>query len=350
MATATNGKRPINLAILGATGVVGKELLKILEQRNFPIGKLKLLGSERSKDLHLPFKGKDYPVEVAEKESFKGVDLVLSAVSADLSKRFAPMAVDYGATVIDKSSAFRMEPSVPLVVEGVNSHALHNHKGIIASPNCTVTPVVVALKPLRDVFGLKRIVVSTYQSVSGAGSPGIEELEDQIQAYTRGDRQKHHVFNKQIAFNVIPHCDSFNKDGYTKEEEKVIQEARKILELPDLAITCTAVRVPVMVGHSETLLVDFEKPISIEQVREILKTSEMIELWDNPDEKLYPTALDVAGNDPVYVGRIRKDTSSPNGLHFWVVSDNVRIGAALNAVHIAEYLVEHKLLRQAVPS
>jgi aspartate-semialdehyde dehydrogenase len=340
MATGTNGKRPINIAILGATGVVGKELLKILEERNFPIGKLKLLGSERSKDFHLLFKGKEYPVEVAEKDSFKGIDLVLAAVGADVSKRFAPMAIDCGATVIDKSSAFRMEPSVPLVVEGVNSHALHNHKGIIASPNCTVTPVVVALKPLRDVFGLKRIIVSTYQSVSGAGSPGIEELEDQVQAYTRGEKQKPHVFNKQIAFNVIPHCDSFNKDGYTK----------KILELPDLAITCTAVRVPVMIGHSETLLVEFEKPVTAEEVRQILKTSEMIELCDNPDEKLYPTALDVAGKDPVYVGRIRKDTSSPNGLHFWVVSDNVRIGAALNAVHIAEYLVEHKLLRQPVPS
>jgi len=350
MATATNGKRPINIAILGATGVVGKELLKILEERNFPIGKLKLLGSERSKDFHLPFKGKEYAVEVAEKDSFKGIDVVLAAVSADVSRKFAPIAIDCGATVIDKSSAFRMEPSVPLVVEGVNSHALHNHKGIIASPNCTATPLVIALKPLRDVFGIKRVIVGTYQSVSGAGSPGIEELEDQVQAYMRGDKQKPQVFNKQIAFNVIPHCDSFNKDGYTKEEEKVIQETKKILELPDLAITCTAVRVPVLVGHSETILVEFDKPASVEKVREILKSSEMIELWDSPGENLYPTALDAAGKDPVFVGRIRKDTSSANGLHFWVVADNVRIGAALNAIHIAEYLVEHKLLRQAVPS
>lgn len=348
MATAGNGKRPINIAILGATGVVGKELLKILEQRNFPVGKLKLLGSERSKDFHLPFKGKEYPVEVADKDSFKDIDVVLSAVGADISKKFVPMAVDMGATVIDKSSAFRMESSVPLVVPGVNSQALHSHRGIIASPNCTATPVVVALKPLRDLFGIKRVIVCTYQSVSGAGNPGIEELEDQVQASLRGDTQKPQVFSKQIAFNVIPHCDSFNKDGYTKEEEKVIQETRKILELPDLAITCTAVRVPVLVGHSEAILVDFDKPVTVEKIREILKASDMIELWDNPDETVYPTALDAAGKDNVFVGRIRKDTSSVNGVHFWVVADNLRIGAALNAVRIAEYLLENKLLRHAV--
>ena len=348
MATATNGKRPINIAILGATGIVGQELLKILAQRNFPVGKLKLLGSERSKDFHMPFNGKEYPVEVAQKDSFKDIDLVLSAVGTDIAKTFAPMAIDSGATVIDKSSAFRMEPSVPLVVPGVNSHALHNHKGLIASPNCTATPVVVALKPLRDLFTIKRVIVCTYQSVSGAGSPGIEELEDQIQASLRGDVQKPQVFNRPIAFNVIPQCDSFNKDGYTKEEEKVIQETRKILELPDLPITCTAVRVPVLVGHSEAILIDFAQPVSVEQVRETLKTSDMIELWDNPDETVYPTAIDAAGKDPVFIGRIRKDTSSANGLHLWVVADNLRIGAALNAVRIAEYLLENKLLRQAV--
>jgi len=350
MATIGNGKRPINIAILGATGVVGKELLKILAQRNFPVGKLKLLGSERSKDLYMQFKGKEFPVEVAQEDSFKDIDLVLAAVSADVSKKFASIAISSGATVIDKSSAFRMEASVPLVIPGVNSHALHNHKGIIASPNCTSTPVVVVLKPLSDLFGIKRVIVSTYQSVSGAGTPGIDELEDQVRASLRGDKQKPQVFNKPIAFNVIPQCDSFNKDGYTKEEEKVIQETRKILELPDLAITCTAVRVPVLVGHSEAILVEFDEPASVEKIREILKTSEMIELWDNPDETVYPTALDAAGKDPVFVGRIRKDTSSANGFHLWVVADNLRIGAALNAVRIAEYLLEKKLLRQAVHS
>ncbi len=350
MATATNGKRPINVAILGATGIVGKELLKILAERNFPIGRLKLLGSARSKNMYMQFKDKDYPVEVADKDSFREIDLVLSAVSADVSKQFAPIAMDCGATVIDKSSAFRMVPSVPLVVPGVNSQALHGHKGLIASPNCTATPVVVALRPLRDLFKITRVIVSTYQSVSGSGNPGIDELEDQIKGYLKGEQPKPRVYNKQIAFNVIPQCDSFNPNGYTKEEEKVIEETKKILEMPDLAVTCTAVRVPVLVGHSESILIEFAEPVSVEKIREILATSEMIQLWDNPGEKVYPTAVDATGKDPVFIGRIRKDTSSANGIHMWVVADNLRIGAALNAVHIAEYLLEHKLLRQAVPS
>jgi aspartate-semialdehyde dehydrogenase len=349
MATTTNGKRPINIAILGATGAVGKELLRILEQRNFPVGKLKLLGSERSKDFNMPFKGKEYPVEVAQKDSFNGVDVVLSAVSTDVAKEFVPIAVDSGAVVVDKSSAFRMEEVVPLVVQGVNDHALHNHKGIIASPNCTATPVVAVLQPLREL-GIERVIVCTYQSVSGAGNPGLEELEDQVQAFLHGDTQKPQVFTKPIAFNVIPQCDSFTENDYTKEEEKVMQETKKMLEMPELAITCTAVRVPVLIGHSEALLVEFEKSADVGKVRNLLKASAMIEVWDNPSEKVFPTALDCAGKDPVFVGRIRKDTSSAHGLHFWVVADNLRVGAALNAVRIAEYLVENKLLRQTVPS
>ncbi len=350
MSSTTNGKRPVNVAILGATGAVGQELLKILAERNFPIGQLKLLASARSKDATIKFKGKEYPVEVANKDAFKGVDIVLSAVGADVIKELAPMAVEAGAVVIDKSSAFRMVPSVPLVVPGVNEDILQNHQGIIASPNCSTSQLVVALKPLHDLATMTRVIVSTYQSVSGAGSPAMDELSEHTHAHMHGQPAAPKQFTKPIAFNLIPHIDKFNKDGYTKEEEKLTEETRKIMGLPELPVTCTAVRVPVFIGHSESVLIEFAKPITVEQARKALGTSEMIEVWDNPDENVYPTPVDAAGKDPVYVGRIRKDNSSPNGLHLWVVADNLRIGAALNAIRIAEYLLEHKLLKQAVAS
>ena len=349
MAGTTNGKRPVNIAILGATGLVGKELLKILAERNFPIGQLKLLASERSKDSTIKFNDKEYSVEVASKDSFKDIDIVLSAAGSVI-KELAPAAVAAGAIVIDKSSTFRMTPSVPLVVPGVNDGAIHNHKGIIASPNCSTAQLVVPLKILHDIAELKRVIVSTYQSVSGAGSDAVEELETQTHSFMHGKATEPNIFTKQIAFNIIPHIDKFNEDGYTKEEEKLIEETRKILDLPELAITCTAVRVPVAIGHSESILLEFAKPITIEQARAALSASSMIELWDNPDENVYPTPVDAAGKDPVYIGRIRKDNSSPNGLHLWVVADNLRIGAALNSIRIAEYLLEHKLLRQPVAS
>jgi aspartate-semialdehyde dehydrogenase len=243
-----------------------------------------------------------------------------------------------------------MDPSVPLVVPEVNGEALKNHKGIIANPNCSTSQLVPPLKQLHELAGLKRVIVSTYQSVSGAGKEAMDELEQQTRAIVQGTDYAPQVFQKQISFNLIPHIDKFLDNGYTKEEMKVVQETRKILDLPNLPVTCTAVRVPVMVSHSEAVTVDLEKKVSVEQVREALANSPIIEIWDDPSKGHYPTPLEAAGQDPVYVGRIRVDTSSENGINFWVVADNLRIGAALNAVRIAEYLVQHDLLKQKVAS
>lgn len=335
------------MAIIGATGLVGSELLKVLEERNFPIAQLKPLASERSAGTKIKFKGKEYPVEVATKNSFKDIDIVLSAAGSIINE-LAPAAVEAGAVVIDKSSAFRMKPEVPLVVPGVNDPAMEKHRGIIASPNCSTSQLVVPLKVLHELGGLARVVVSTYQSVSGAGSDAMQELEMQTHSLLHKDQIEPKALPKQIAFNLIPHIDKFNENGYTKEEEKLIEETKKILDLPDLAITCTAVRVPVMIGHSEAVTIEFNRPVTVEQARNALANNDMIELWDNTEDNIYPTPIDCAGKDPVYIGRIRKDNSSPNGLHLWVVADNLRIGAALNAVRIAEYLLEHDLLKQPV--
>ena len=346
----TNSIRPINVAILGATGRVGQELLKVLEERNFPIGELRLLASARSKDMTVAFKGKDYPVQEPSAEAFKGIDIVLASVSAELSQKLAPAAVEQGAVVIDNSNAFRMDPKVPLVVPEVNGHALKKHNGIIANPNCSTAQLVPVLKVLHELAGLKRVIVSTYQSVSGAGKEAMDELENQTRAIMNDQDYSPSVFQRQIAFNLIPHIDKFLDNGYTKEEIKVIQETQKILELPNLPVTCTAVRVPVSISHSESITVDLERAVSPNQAREALANSPIIEVWDQPEQGIYPTPIDAAGKDPVYVGRIRRDTSSETGLNLWVVADNLRIGAALNAVRIAEYLVEHKLLRQPVAS
>lgn len=334
----------VNMAILGATGRVGQELLKVLEQRNFPVASLKLLASARSKDANITFKGKTYPVIEPSAEVFAGVDIVLSSAGETISKQWVPIAVENGAVVIDNTNAYRMEPAVPLVVPEVNAHALHKHKGIIANPNCSTAQLVVILKPLHDAAGLKRVIVSTYQSVSGAGKEAMDELEQQTKAVLNETEFKPQVFQRQIAFNLIPHIDKFLDNGYTKEEMKVVNESRKMLEIPELAITCTAVRVPVVISHSESVTVDLDRPLSPAQAREILADAPAVEVWDNPDEILYPTPLDAAGEDPVYVGRIRRDTSSETGLNMWVVADNLRIGAALNAVRIAEYLIAHNLI------
>ncbi len=340
--------KPINIAILGATGRVGAELLAVLEERNFPVGVLRLLASSRSKDASLSFNGTSYPVEEATPESFNGIDIVLASAGEEISKRLAPAAVAAGACVIDNSNAFRMDPEVPLVVPEVNAKALHNHKGIIANPNCSTAQLVVILKPLHDAAGLKRVIVTTYQSVSGAGKEAIDELEHQTRAIMNNEDYTPLVFQHQIAFNLIPQIDKFLDNGYTKEEMKLVNESRKMLDLPELPITATAVRVPVVIGHSESVTIDFEKPLSPVEARQILATSPAVEVWDSPAEGIYPTPVEAAGADPVYVGRIRHDTSSPNGLNLWVVADNLRIGAALNAVRIAEYLVEHNLLKQQV--
>jgi aspartate-semialdehyde dehydrogenase len=340
--------RAVSVAILGATGRVGQELLKVLEQRDFPISELRLLASARSKDQTITFRGKAYPVQEPSEETFKGIDIVLASAGEDISKRLAPVAVAQGAVVIDNSNAFRMDPSVPLVVPEVNAKALHKHNGIIANPNCSTSQLVVALQPLHEAAGLKRVVVSTYQSVSGAGKEAMDELEKQTEAIMNDRDYPPQIFQRQIAFNLIPHIDKFLENGYTKEEMKIINETQKILGLPNLPVTATAVRVPVVIGHSEAVTVEFERPISPAQAREVLANSPIIEVWDNPDELQYPTPLDAAGEDPVYVGRIRRDTSSETGLNLWVVADNLRIGAALNAVRIAEYMVEHNLLRQPI--
>jgi aspartate-semialdehyde dehydrogenase len=341
-------KNALTVAILGATGRVGQELIKVLEERKFPVKEFRPLASARSKDAQIAFNGKMYAVQEPSEAAFKGVDLVLASAGADISEKLSPLAVKQGAVVIDNSNAFRMDPEVPLVVPEVNGPALKNHKGIIANPNCSTAQLVVPLKPLHDAAGLKRVIVSTYQSVSGAGKEAMDELELQTRALSEGKEYKPQVFQHQISYNLIPHIDKFLPNGYTKEEMKVVQETQKILGLPDLAVTCTAVRVPVFISHSESVLVELEKPLSPEEARKILSNAPACEIMDDPSKAVYPTPLDAAGKDPVYVGRIRIDTSSPNGLNFWVVADNLRIGAALNAVRIAEYLLEHDLVHTPV--
>lgn len=343
-----NDQLPLNIAILGATGRVGQELISVLESRNFPLGKLYPLASKRSANSKVSFKGKEYTVTEPSEEIFKDVDIVLASAGAGVSKEWASTIVKCGAVIIDNSSAFRMDPAVPLVVPEVNGDALKQHRGIVANPNCSTSQLVVVLKIIHELAGLKRVVVSTYQSVSGGGKEAMDELEEQSRQLLNGGEAEARVMPRQIAFNLIPQIDVFTEDGYTKEEVKVIEETRKILQLPDLKITCTAVRVPVVIGHSESVTLDLEKSVSPHQVRESLANSDIVEIWDDPDQGHYPTPLDCAGLDPVYVGRIRKDTSSDCGINLWVVADNLRIGAALNAVRIAEYMVEHELLRKPV--
>lgn len=334
----------INVAILGATGNVGRKFLEILEERNFLIGDLKLLASNNSVGKKIIFSGKECTVELATQDSFKGVDLVLASAGAKVSKELIPYAVKAKAVVIDNSSAYRMEKEVPLVICGVNDEDLKKHEGIIANPNCTTAQLVVPLKVLGDLAGLKRVIVSTYQSVSGAGKAAMDELTEQTKAYLSSGKYSFSRINKKFAFNVVPHIDVFCDDGYTKEEVKVINESRKILGLPDLRITCTAVRVPVYIGHSESVNVELEQHVTRDQIIEALNATPLIKVIDDPKNEKYPMAIDLAETDPVYVGRIREDNSCPNAFNFWVVADNLRIGAALNAVRIAEYIVKELLL------
>ena len=341
-------EQKIRLAILGATGNVGRKFLEILEQRNFPVSSLKLLASEKSVGKKVQFQGNDYKVELPTKDSFKDVDIVLASAGASVSKELAPHAVKAGAVIIDNSSAFRMEQNVPLVVAGVNDHVLKKHKGIISNPNCTTAQLVVPLKALHKLAGLKRVIVSTYQSVSGAGKSAMDELTEQSKDHLSGKRYNSKIVNRKFAFNVIPHIDAFLEDGYTKEEAKVINESRKILELPDLRITCTAVRVPVYIGHSESVNVELNHPATKEQILKAFKDFPDLEVFDEHSESKYPMAIDIAGTDPVYVGRIREDKSNPNTFNMWIVADNLRIGAALNAVRIAEELLKQNLLKISV--
>jgi aspartate-semialdehyde dehydrogenase len=330
------------VAIAGATGAVGLEMIKTLEQRKFPVGSVKLLASERSVGKELHFNGKPVKVEKLTKDSFKGIQIALFSAGASRSLEFAPAAAASGAVVVDNSSAFRMDPEIPLVVPEVNPHAIAQYKkrGIIANPNCSTIQMVVALKPIHDAARIKRIVVSTYQAVSGTGLKAIDELLAQTRALLNSQPVEKKVYPHQIAFNCLPHIDSFLDNGYTKEEMKMVSETRKIMEDPTIRVTATTVRVPVLHSHSEAVNIETEKKITPQQIREILSKAPGVKVVDNPALNEYPLAIHAAGRDETFVGRIREDESIPNGINLWVVSDNVRKGAALNAVQIAEILIE----------
>ncbi len=328
------------VAVAGATGVVGKEMIEILAERNFPVSELVPLASERSEGERIQFRGKNYVIKRLVKESFKGVDIALFSAGAELSREFAPEAVKSGAVVVDNSSAFRMDPKVPLVVPEVNAHAIASHAGIIANPNCSTVGMVVVLKPIHDAVKIKRIVVTTFQSVSGTGKEAIDELAGQTVALLNFREVEKKVYPHQIAFNCLPHIDSFLDNGYTKEEMKMVHETKKIMEDDSIRITATTVRVPVFRCHSESVNIETEEKISANEVRAILSTAQGVIVYDDPKKNIYPLAIDVAGKDEIYVGRIRVDESIPNGINLWIVSDNLRKGAALNAVQIAEHFIK----------
>lgn len=335
------------VAIVGATGAVGRMMLQVLEERNFPVKDLRLFASPKSKGLKLPFRGDEIKVEVLEETpSFKGIDIALFSAGASRSLDFAPLFARDGAVVIDNSSAWRMDPEVPLVVPEVNPHAVaqYKNKRIIANPNCSTIQMVVALKPLHNMARIRRIVVSTYQSVSGAGQKAIEELMNQTKAWCSGEvMPPPKNLPQTIAFNCIPHIDIFLPNRYTKEEMKMIEETKKIMEEPNLKITATTVRVPVFYGHAEAVNIETEKKLTVEEALEILNKAPGVIVLDDPENKVYPLQIQVAGRDEVFVGRIREDISSENGLNMWIVADNLRKGAATNAVQIAEILIEKYL-------
>lgn len=334
-------KKEYVVAVVGATGAVGSEMIKVLEDRSFPVGRLVPLASERSIGRDVSFRGKNVSIAVLDENSFKGVDIALFSAGGKISLQYAPIAAASGAVVIDNTSAFRMDPDVPLVVPEVNPEdvALHAKRGIIANPNCSTIQMVVALAPLHREAKLKRIVVSTYQSVSGAGIRAMEELSNQSVALFSQREVKVEVFPHRVAFNCIPHIGKFLEDGSTEEELKMVDETRKIFHDPSIKVAATTVRVPVFCGHSESVNAEFEEPIEASDAMELLRDAPGVELVDDPTLCRYPMALDAAGNDPVYVGRVRKDSSVENGIAMWVVADNLRKGAALNAVQIAEILI-----------
>ena len=332
-----------NVAIVGATGAVGHELMKVLAERDFPINELKLLASARSEGKILQYCGEDLTVHEATPDSFEDVDIVLFA-GGSISKTLAPEAVKRGAVCIDNSSTFRYDPEIPLVVPEVNPEDVEWHKGIIANPNCSTIQMVVALKPLHDAYGLKRVVVSTYQAVSGAGKEGMDELEQQMKAIAEGKEVNIEKFQYQIANNLIPHIDVFQDNDYTKEEMKMTWDNQKMLHSTDIKVSATAVRVPIMRSHSEAVSIETEKPVDAAEAREILRKAPGIIIKDDIQNNVYPMPLYSSDTDEVYVGRIRKDISCENGLCFFVVADQIRKGAATNAVQIAQLLVEKDLV------
>jgi aspartate-semialdehyde dehydrogenase len=328
------------VAVAGATGAVGREMVEVLEERNFPVSELVPLASERSEGERVEFNGKNWTVKRLTKDSFKGVDIALFSAGAPRSLEFVPAAVESGAVVIDNSSAFRMDSRIPLVVPEVNAHAISRHNGIIANPNCSTIGMVVALKPIHDAARIKRVVVTTFQSVSGTGKKAMDELAQQTVALLNFRDVETKVYPHQIAFNCLPHIDSFLDNGYTREEMKMVNETKKIMEDDSIRVTATTVRVPVFRCHSESLNIETEKKISANEVRALLAAAPGVLVYDEPKKNIYPMAIDVVGKDETYVGRIREDESIPNGINMWIVSDNLRKGAALNAVQIAEILIK----------
>jgi aspartate-semialdehyde dehydrogenase len=337
----SNEQKKYNVAIAGATGAVGGAMLDVLQRKNFPVNELRLLASERSIGKKIVFNGKELSVQLLSKDAFAGIDIALFSAGASRSIEFAPAAAAAGAVVIDNSSAFRMDPEIPLVVPEVNPHAIaqYTNRGIIANPNCSTIQMLVALKPIHDKVGIKRLVISTYQAVSGTGAKAIDELKAQVLAYAAGKPMEHTVYPHQIAFNCLPQIDSFLDNGYTKEEMKMVNETRKIFEDDTIGITATTVRVPVFYGHSEAVNIETRQKISAAEVKELLSNAPGVQLVDEPTLSRYPMAIDCEGKFETLVGRIREDESIANGINMWVVSDNILKGAALNAVQIAEHFV-----------
>lgn len=335
----------MNVAIVGASGAVGQELLKVLDQRDFPIDELRLFGSKRSAGSKVVFRGRELTIrELTRDESlFEGIDIVFTSAGAGTSREFADIITARGAIMIDNSSAFRMDPDVPLVVPEVNAaDALDAPRRIIGNPNCTTIQMVVALAPIDRLAKIRRIRVATYQAASGAGASAMQELADQHAALASGKEPKVEKFVAQLAYNVIPHIDVFTDNGYTKEEMKMVNETRKIMHDPDIRVSATCVRVPVMRSHSEAIWVETEKPLTVAEARAAFEAAPGVVVMDNPAEKVYPMPLELAGCDPVYVGRIRQDLAGDNAIAFWTVSDQIRKGAALNAVQIAEFLLSKR--------
>ena len=326
------------VAVVGATGAVGTEMIATLEQRQFPVGKLRLFASEKSEGRSLEFKGKKISVETINENSFKGIDIALFSAGAERSKKWAPVAARSGCVVIDNSSQWRMDPEVPLVVPEVNPHDLDWHKGIIANPNCSTIQMVVTLKPIHDAAKIRRVVVTTFQAVSGTGKKAMDELMQQTADLLNFKNIKCNVYPHQIAFNVLPQIDKFLDNGYTKEEMKMVNETRKIIGDNSIRVTATTVRVPVFRGHSEALNIETKKKLTANQVRELLAQAPGVIVFDAPEKSIYPLPIHCDGKDEVFVGRIREDESIENGINMWIVSDNLRKGAALNAVQIAEVL------------
>jgi aspartate-semialdehyde dehydrogenase len=351
--TAMSERKGYRVAVVGATGAVGQQMIKTLENRDFPISELLLLSSARSAGTKVQYKGEDITVQEAKPESFEGVDIALFSAGGSVSKELAPEAVKRGAIVVDNTSAFRMDENIPLVVPEVNEADLHSHNGIIANPNCSTIQMVVALEPLRQKFGLEKIIVSTYQAVSGAGAAAVQELEEQTQAILNGEEYESKILpvksgekHYQIAFNAIPQIDNFVDNGFTYEEMKMINETKKIMHMPELQVAATCVRLPVGTGHSESVYFELgQNGVSASEVKALLSEAPGVVLQDDPEQQLYPMPAFCVGKNDVFVGRVRKDLDNEKGFHMWVVSDNLLKGAAWNSVQIAESLVKLGLVK-----